>query len=74
MKHEISIKYNDQTGEVKLIINGSITEMANSLADLDAEGKLFLANMATIVEVAKITNGVSCNKKAFLSPILPVSM
>lgn len=55
MIHEISIKYNDRTGEVKLVINGSITEIANSLVDLDTDGKLFLANMATIVAIAKIT-------------------
>lgn len=57
MIHEISIKYNDQTGEVKLKLNGSPAQIANSLVDLDSEGKAFLAYMATIVEVAKITQG-----------------
>lgn len=67
MIHEISIIFNDLTGKVKLKLNGSVTEIANSLVDLDAEGKFFLTNMATIVEVAKITNRVSSKKKAVLS-------
>lgn len=67
MIHEISIIFDDLTGEVKLNLNGSITEIANSLVDLDAEGKFFLANMSTIVEVAKITNKVSRKKKAVSS-------
>lgn len=67
MVHEISIIFDDLTGKVKLKLNGSVREIANALGDLDADGKFFLVNMATIVEVAKITNGASCKKKAVSS-------
>lgn len=53
MKHEISIKYDDQTREVNLFIDGDPEELANALEDLGPDEKAFLAILATIVEVAK---------------------